>query len=266
MVVHHNSETLALLRMQIERIEKRHGTDMAASPRLSVGIPEIDAHLDGGLVAGGIHEVLSSGHDAACAARSARFVASVLSSTHGQVAWIGSRNLDVHAAGLRQVGLNPGRLICIEVPDEDVPSVAEDALRERGLVAVVTDIAEPLSLTISRRLLLAAERSGTTGFLLPRTPLETLPPTAACSRWRIAPRPLPRIHPSSVATLPPQGHGLWRLDLLRLRGGKPAAWDIEVSYAPPYSLALAPLLENRTPAPHVVPDTAPGPAACRATA
>jgi len=245
-----NADTLALLRRQVERIERRHGGARDTAPRLTTGLSAVDDHLGGGLTTGAIHEVLSNGADTLNTARSTRFVASVLGRTRGQVAWIGCQTLDIHAAGLRQLGLNPGRLICIELPDADIAAVTEDALREPGLVAVVSDLTTPLTLTASRRLVLAAERSGVTGFLLPRMPLSALPPSAAASRWQITSPPRSPARPDTPVL---DSTGLCRLDLLRLRGGLPAQWDLEVAYAPPYSLALAPVLADRTATTNILP-------------
>jgi protein ImuA len=82
-----------------------------------------------------------------------------------------------------------------------------------------------------RRLQLAAERSGITALLLRRwrtgvaAAAERERPSVAVTRWRVAALPsLPGIEPGI-------GTPRWRVELLRCRGGEPAAWDLEVADA-----------------------------------
>jgi protein ImuA len=101
----------------------------------------------------------------------------------------------------------------------------------------------------SRRLQLAAERSGITAFVLRRwrdggqAARERALPNAAVTRWRVATLPS---RPSRGE--PGVGRPRWRVELLRCRGGEPASWEIEVPNATdPVSLAAA--LADRPAAP-----------------
>jgi protein ImuA len=82
--------------------------------------------------------------------------------------------------------------------------VIEEALRCRGLAAVLGEVSG-LSLAASRRLQLAARKSGVTALLL-RHHAEA-PLTAAVTRWRA-------IAAGSDVQLTPR----WQIDLVRCRG------------------------------------------------
>ena len=73
--------------------------------------------------------------------------------------------------------------------------VMEEALRHRGLAAVIGEFSGGLSLTGSRRLQLAAEQGGVTAFILRRSRRHDDPlmmePSAALTRWRVGPVPAP---------------------------------------------------------------------------
>jgi protein ImuA len=75
-----------------------------------------------------------------------------------------------------------------------------------------------VNLTDSRRLQLAAENSGATGFLLNRA--DTAPVAAPITRWLIS----PQVRRSQRFDEP-----AWKLDLLYCRGGMPRSWTLEWS-------------------------------------
>jgi protein ImuA len=91
----------------------------------------------------------------------------------------------------------------------------------------------------SRRLQLAAERSGITAFLLRRwrdggqAARERALPNAAVTRWRIAALP-------SLPTRgePGVGHSRWRVELLRCRGGEPACWEMPAWEMPAWEMEV----------------------------
>ncbi len=137
----------------------------------------------------------------------------------------------------------------------------EEGLRAAGVAAVVGEVGA-LPAVASRRLQLAAERSGVTAFMLRRwrdggqAARERNLPNAAATRWRIAalpsrPIPIPS-YPTSPRSFPSSphagengwglrekrrenegeepgiGHPRWRVELLRCRGGAPAGWEVEI--------------------------------------
>ena len=139
------------------------------------------------------------------------------------VLWCAMRT-DLFAPGLACAGLHPDRVIHAEAPDEKtVLLVMEEALRHPGLSAVVGELGE-LPMTASRRLVLAAEKSGVMALALRRR-REARPEddrlTAARTRWRITPLP------STALAVPGLGRARWQVELTRCRGGQPRTWMME---------------------------------------
>ena len=80
-----------------------------------------------------------------------------------------------------------------------------------------------VDLTTSRRLQLATEQSRVTGFLLRTDPKQ--PGTTACTcRWQIHP-----LHSETENGLPGVGFARWKVELLKIRGGRPGKWELEWS-------------------------------------
>jgi len=128
---------------------------------------------------------------------------------------------DLHPPGLALVGLDAQRMVLLRAPDErDILWAMEEGLRSRALAAVVGEV-EALSTPASRRLQLAAESAGVTGFVLHRS-AGNPGASAAVTRWRIAALPS-----APIAGEPGIGRLRWRVELLRCRGGLPAVWDVE---------------------------------------
>jgi protein ImuA len=128
---------------------------------------------------------------------------------------------------LAAVGLTPDRVVHVEAGKPGtVLLVMEECLRHRGLAGVVGEFGGRLTLTASRRLQLAAERSGITAILLRRGRRCDDPafaePTAAATRWHVAAQP-----PPPAPETPGLGQPRWRLDLIRCRGGMPHSWIVE---------------------------------------
>jgi len=249
-------DSLALLRQQIARIE-RHSGSQDDRPQLSTGFETIDAHLNGGLRRGSVHEVFGAGSDRPVAVKPSRFVASILSGSSGQIVWITSTALDLHLAGLVQSGLSPGRLIIVQARPDSMLGLCEDVLREPGVGAMVADLDMPLTLTASRRLQLAAEYGNGIGFLLHRETGRSTPSASACAtRWRIrgaASSVVPFGASTGTGTIP-LGPEHWTIDLLRQRAGRAASWTFEAPCHAPHAFALAPVLAHRSmaaPASHL---------------
>jgi protein ImuA len=182
------------------------------------------AALDGGLPGGGLplgclHEIAgaAAGDDGAAVG----FAAVVLGRLAGggrRVIWL-TRRRDLYPPGLAGLGLVPERLIPVPVRrDRDALWAMEEALRHRGLAAVLGEIDE-LDMVASRRLQLAAEAMGVTGLLL-RRPAPPPAASAAVTRWRLA-------SVASVGASGLVGPPRWRVELLRCRGGQPGHWVLE---------------------------------------
>jgi len=157
-----------------------------------------------------------------------QLIAALSAQCPGTVIWVVNRDPSF-APGLAACGLGPDRVIYAEA-GKDVLGVMEDCLRHPGLAAVVGEISGRLGLTASRRLQLAAEGSGATGFALRRSLVHDDPalraPTAALTRWQVAcvPSPPALPHAPEVSGV---GRARWRLELQRARGEQPRAWIVE---------------------------------------
>jgi protein ImuA len=121
--------------------------------------------------------------------------------------------------------LLPGRLIYAECgKDDEALAVIEEGLRHGSLAAVVGEVGRS-TMTAARRLQLAAEASGTMALLLRRWRKSGADPLASSStaltRWRIGCAPSLQLPVRGIA------RPRWTVELVRQRGGGPAAWILE---------------------------------------
>jgi protein ImuA len=221
---------IAAVRAKIAALEAAGRGD---SESLPFGDARLDAcFLGGGLPLGAWHELAGEGLESETAAAPAAFAALIAAplARRGAAVWV-LRRCDLHAPGLLGLGFPPQRLIQAAARDEaEVLAVMEDALSTPG-VACVFGEAEAVSLTAGRRLQLACERRGGTGFVICRKPFGGIARgaaigAAAATRWRVA------AAPSEPA---PDEFGLgaprWRASLERCRGGRGGAWLVEATQA-----------------------------------
>ncbi|HEY0014032.1 MAG TPA: protein ImuA [Allosphingosinicella sp.] len=211
---------LAELRAEIAALaESARGGERLCLP---FGVDAIDRRLaGGGLAADALHEAAGAAPGMADEAAATLFTASIAArraAEEGTVLWAFSRR-DLFAPGLALAGLSPERLLYAECRrDEEVLAVMEEGLRHGGLAAVVGEVGR-VSMTATRRLQLAAEEGGTMALMLKRwrkageDPLAL--PSAAVTRWRLAPAPSERL------SVPGLARPRWRLSLDRQRGGEP---------------------------------------------
>jgi len=150
------------------------------------------------------------------------FVSGILSSLmHGSGAtlWL-SRTTSVFPHGLTQFCIAPHHVLFITAKKEkEILWVIEEALQCNTLSAVVGELPE-LSFTASRRLQLLVEESGVPLFLLRHKPKNLS--TSCVSRWRIQP-----IGSEIQDDLPGMGLPRWKVELLKIRNGKPGSWIVE---------------------------------------
>ncbi len=169
----------------------------------------------------------------------------------GPVLWC-LRRPDLYGPGLLAYGLDPARLVLVRARRDDaILWAVEEGLRAgsaSGLAAVVGEIGH-LPMVAGRRLQLAAERSGVTALILRRwrsadeAAAERDRPSAALTRWRVAALPS-----ADFADAPGIGRPRWRVALLRVRGGEPGIWDVEVADATGH-VSLSAELADRPTAP-----------------
>ncbi|QCG86861.1 ImuA family protein [Azospirillum sp. TSH100] len=223
---------LADLRARIRRIE---GAGGEGGRTLPFGVESIDNHLpDGGLPLGCLHAVAAEAPGAGTGFAAALLAR--LATPRTPALWI-LRGRDLYAPGLVAYGLTPDRLVAVRaVRAIDAQWAMEEALRCSALAAVLGEL-EGLDLTASRRLQLAAESSGVTGFLLD---LGAAAPggrhrrseglSAAVTRWRL--KAVPSLDeeedtaPRAVGVPPVLGMPCWSVALERCRGGRPGDWTL----------------------------------------
>jgi protein ImuA len=232
---------LAAIRAQIAAVEAGTRTP---SPAWEFGIDGVDSCFKaGGLPLGAWHELTAEGMDAelgsAPAAFAARIAWALASENGGEVLWVMRRD-DLYAPGLANLGFRAERLIQVKADSEDeVLAVLEEALATRGICAAVGE-AEEVPLVAGRRLQLACERGGGTGFVIARRPYGVATRrgrtegSAAASRWKVAPAP-------SAAGTGGMGFGAarWSVELVRCRGGRPGAWILEEAGDGPHPFRMA---------------------------
>jgi protein ImuA len=204
------------LREQIAHLENTGRRERYVLP---FGVPEIDACLPGGgLAYGTLHEYAGGGSGTVDGAAAALFVAGIAARTKGQIAWCLTRP-DLFFPALAQVGLHPNRVIFVEGDkEEDVLESMETCLSYGGLGAVVGELVR-LPMTASRRLQLAAEKTGTMALVLRRWRRQTEAndfgqPTASTTRWRVS------VMPSEELPVAGVGRPRWLLELMRVKAGE----------------------------------------------
>ena len=215
---------LEALRADIARLERG-----AARVRvLPLGAAALDGWLPGGgLALGALHEVEGARpewDDGAAAGFCLALAAPLAAALDAPLLWA-ARRPDLYGGGLAALGLDPGRLLFVRADgDADVLWAMEEGLRCAGLSGVVGEVAAPAP-TAGRRLQLAAEAGGVTAFLLRRRlspPRRAEPPSAALTRWRVAPLA------SAAAPLKDlPGRPRWRVELRRCRGAAPGDFLVE---------------------------------------
>lgn len=201
-----------------ENLRERLSGLEEAQGRFSRTIPVADA-VDrwmphSGLPAGCIHEVKGAGLASALAFSS--ILSARIAGEQGNIVYIAS-DRSLHPLGLLPYGMKLNQLLFVSVRrSQDLAWAGMEALRCPQVSAVMT-ILDGLDLTASRRLQLAAESSGATGFLLGHT--TSAPIASPITRWKV----------SSTVGKPGQrfDEPAWTLDLLYCRGGRPGSWGIE---------------------------------------
>src|SRR5690606_494483 len=155
----------------------------------SIGLGAIESAFPNGFFPRkAIHEFINvvPEHSAACGG----FIGGLLSilMKEGAVCvWISSART-LFPVSLSLFNVDPERIIFMDVTREkDVLWIMEEALKCEGLAAVVAEVSS-LNLIESRRLQLAVEQSGVTGFILRKDPNNATTPVVT-ARWKITPVP-----------------------------------------------------------------------------
>ena len=225
----------------------------ASSPPGPV-LPFGDERIDGVLPGGGLplarwHEAGGEGLDIETAVTAAAFVAALITplARKGAVVWVMRRD-DLHAPGLFGLGFPTRSLIQVKTRDDTQALAAlEDALGCAGVAAAIGEV-EAVDLIAGRRLQLACERHGATGFVIRRRPFggpvrRSASGSASATRWTLAPAPS-EPEPGD----PGLGAPRWRVSLDHCRGGRSGAWIMEKTDEP-YPLRVVADLADRQLAP-----------------
>ena len=150
------------------------------------------------------------------------FISGILSSLmrgNGACFWI-CASRSIFPPALQLFGIEPGNIIFVEVLNEKERLWAiEEALKCDGLSVVISEM-QDMSFTASRRLQLAVEKSGVTGFLIRQGPKNFT--TACAARWRITALPC-----EMIDAMPGLGFPRWNVELLKVKNGKPGMWQLE---------------------------------------
>ena len=169
---------------------------------------------------GAVHEFIS--YEASNAAATTGFITAVagkLAKEGGLSLWVaGGRK--IFPSALKHFGIEPDRIVFISTTrPKEALWIIEEALKCEALTAVIGEIRE-LGFTDSRRLQLAVENSGVTGFIHRYCP-KAENAVACTTRWKIT--ALPSVVEEG---LPGVGHSTWDVELLKVRNGKPNAWQV----------------------------------------
>jgi protein ImuA len=168
---------------------------------------------------GAIHEFVATEINTQAAASG--FIAAIISSLmkdSGVMLWI-SASRTIFPPALKAFNIDPGSVIFIDLTNEkEVAWALDEALKLKGLAAVVGEMHD-INFTTSRRFQLAVEQSQVTGFLFNRKKISAS--NACLTRWRISAR-------ASVVEddLPGLGFPCWKVELLKVRNGRPGTWEL----------------------------------------
>jgi protein ImuA len=196
---------------------------------LSLGDPEVDAYIPGGL-AWGSHQIAGSAGDPAAARVFTVLLLARQLATRPQTKALIVQEASalreggaVYGPGLHALGVDPGRLILVQAKDGgEVLRLVNEALRTRAPEVVVGDLwdgAALADLSVTRRFNLAAMNARTLAFL---TTPDLSATSAALTRWRVAAAP-------SSAVRRRLGAPALALDLVRNRHGPTGRWILEWS-------------------------------------
>ena len=203
------------------KIDALQGLGKTSHEPANIGLAPFAAAFPGNTFpTGAIHEFIS--YEPASAASTDGFITAVagkLIKDGGLCLWIADQR-KVFPYGLKHFGLEPDRVVFIHTarPKETL-WIFEEALKCEALTAVVGEVKD-LGFTDSRRLQLAVERSGVTGFVHRYCP-RSENAVACTTRWKISPLPS-----HTEGNLPGVGHCSWNIQLQKVRNGRPYGWQM----------------------------------------
>jgi protein ImuA len=208
--------------------------------RIALGVQNfsLDRVLGGGLQTGALHDIVAA--DPRDGAAASAFAAALAirfgrARSRGAFVWIvediGAREEGLpYAPGLSLHGLDSARLVLVRTINvRDTLWVMEEALKCKGVSAVLAETwakARDYSLTVSRRLALAARAGGTAGLLRHASAAGEADAitSAAATRFEIAARRSLPV-PAAGRGPPLPGPAAWGVRVARMRAGLGRALD-----------------------------------------
>lgn len=249
-------DTLTRLRRKIGALALSKRPDEGTQGPIILGAERVDRALAGVLKRDALHEFFAASiTDAAAMTGFTAGLARCAAGAQGRkIVWVRqpvseSETGHLYAPGLAEWGLDPGAVIFIRARrGQDVLRAGLEAVRCAPLGAVLFEIwgmPRDLDLTASRRLALAAKRSGVPAFLM-RVAADAQP-TSAMTRWRI------QAAPSSPLAANAPGRPAFTVTLLRNRAGSSGrSWCLEWNHdqgcfrdATPLSVGVVPVPAER---------------------
>lgn len=206
------------------QILKLQGHQPSSDQNPSLGLGAIEQAFPGNIFPrAAVHELISANPESAAATNG--FMSVMLRALMQQSSsclWISTRRT-LFPPALQAFGMEPERLLFVDVNTvKEALWAMEEALKCNALTAVVGEFTA-LTFEDSRRLQLAVEQSKVTGFIHRYQP--KIENTVACaSRWKITP-----LFSDVPDQLPGMGFPRWNIDLLKVRNGKPANWQVQWS-------------------------------------
>lgn len=214
----HTTEIIHKLRSDILRLEH------------FCSVPEENLHMEWGAIKqsfpngtfplAAIHEFMAATPEETTS--SAAFItalSTMLLKENGMALWVNTSS-SIFPPALQTMGIAPDRFIFLQVKNnKEVLWVLEEALKCAALTIVIGEVHQ-LDFNESRKLQLAVEESKVTGFIIRQSKHTTT--TASASRWKISSLPSDLIN-----GLPGIGFPKWKVELLRVRNGKPGSWQMQ---------------------------------------
>jgi protein ImuA len=229
------ADKIAFLR---DRLARAGLADMHGQARVALGHARADSCLRGGLLKGALHEVFPAVGGDQPAATGFAMALAARAAEGKRILWLrpdfaALEHGEISATGILELGLDPDRFLLLRAPDVTAALRAGfDALSCSALGALILEIQGApriLDLSASRRLVLAAQQSGVTAFLL-RLDAEA-EPSAAETRWLVRAAPSPPFGRTSP-THSRGGEAMWgyprfQTELVRNRHGGAGHWLME---------------------------------------
>lgn len=179
-------------------------------------------HFPSGIFpAGAVHEFLCSSTEIQGGTNG--FIFSLISSVlqhPGIIMYISHRN-NIFPSAVNFLNITPQHIIFIHPEnDKELLWITEESMKCNSVKAVIAETSQ-LNFTHTRRFQLAVENSNVTGFIIHHT--KNKPGNNTCvSRWQVSSVPS-----QTSNLLPGVGFPRWKVELQKIRNGKPGEWIIE---------------------------------------